>query len=97
MWHIRAGVRLPWPVDGRSAVRGEPRTETSKHFVAVREHGNPKQFTIAGPPTWPPSSRAAGCRPTRRCVRSSGPCPGGDWTVSAPGPTWWAGTSATSK
>jgi hypothetical protein len=45
-----AGVRLPWPVDGRSAVRGEPRTETSKHFVAVREHGNPKRFTIAGPP-----------------------------------------------
>ena len=45
-----AGVRLPWPVDGRSAVRSEPRTETSKTFVAVREHGNPKRFTIAGPP-----------------------------------------------
>jgi hypothetical protein len=45
-----AGVRLPWPVDGRSALRGEPRTDSSKHFVAVREHGKAKQFTFAGPP-----------------------------------------------
>jgi Sulfatase len=59
-----AGVRLPWPVDGRSAVRGEPRTETSKHFVAVREHGNPKQFTIAGPqPGRRPQGRRAAAPP----------------------------------
>jgi len=45
-----AGVRLPWPVDGRSALRGEPRAESSKHFVAVRERGKAKQFTFAGPP-----------------------------------------------
>ena len=44
-----AGVRLPWPVDGRSALRGEPRTETSKHFVAVRERGKAKQLTVDGP------------------------------------------------
>jgi Sulfatase len=45
-----AGVRLPWPVDGQSALRGEPRGETSKRFVAVRERGRSKQFTIDGPP-----------------------------------------------
>jgi sulfatase-like protein len=45
-----AGVKLPWPVDGRSALRGEPRTETSKRFVAVRERGQAKQFTVQGPP-----------------------------------------------
>jgi hypothetical protein len=45
-----AGVRLPWPVDGRSALRGEPRTEPAKHFVAVRERGKARQLTVDGPP-----------------------------------------------
>jgi Sulfatase len=45
-----AGVRLPWPVDGRSALRGEPRTETAKHFVVVRERGKARQLTVDGPP-----------------------------------------------
>jgi Sulfatase len=45
-----AGVRLPWPVDGRSALRGEPRTETAKHFVVVRERGKARRLTVDGPP-----------------------------------------------
>jgi hypothetical protein len=45
-----AGVRLPWPVDGRSALRGEPRAEPAKHFVAVRERGKARQLTVDGPP-----------------------------------------------
>jgi arylsulfatase A-like enzyme len=45
-----AGVRLPWPVDGRSALRGEPRTETAKRFVVVREQGKARQLTVDGPP-----------------------------------------------
>jgi Sulfatase len=44
-----AGVRLPWPVDGRSALRGEPRTETAKHFVVVRERGRARRLTVDGP------------------------------------------------
>jgi hypothetical protein len=46
-----AGVALPWEADGRSALRGEPRKETTKHFYAVREAGGqPKAFTVQGPP-----------------------------------------------
>jgi hypothetical protein len=45
-----AGVRLPWPVDGRSALRGRPRTETAKRFVVVREQGKARQLTVDGPP-----------------------------------------------
>ena len=45
-----AGVRLPWPVDGRSALRGGPRTETAKHFVVVREQGTARRLTVDGPP-----------------------------------------------
>jgi hypothetical protein len=45
-----AGVRLPWPVDGRSALRGAPRTDTAKHFVVVRERGRARQLTVDGPP-----------------------------------------------
>ena len=45
-----AGVRLPWPVDGRSALRGEPRTEAAKRFVVVREQGKARQLTVDGPP-----------------------------------------------
>ena len=41
-----AGVRLPWPVDGRSALRGAPRTDTAKHFVAVRERGRARRLTV---------------------------------------------------
>jgi hypothetical protein len=47
-------VRLPWPVDGRSALRGEPRTETAKRFVVVREQGKARQLIVDGPRTWPP-------------------------------------------
>jgi hypothetical protein len=43
-----AGVRLPWPVDGRSALRGAPRTDTAKHFVAVRERGRARRLTVDG-------------------------------------------------
>jgi Sulfatase len=45
-----ARVTVPWPVDGRSALRGQPRTETTKRFVAVRENQPPKVFTVDGPP-----------------------------------------------
>jgi hypothetical protein len=45
-----AGVTVPWKVDGRSALRGQPRTETTKRFVAVRENQPKKVFTVDGPP-----------------------------------------------
>jgi hypothetical protein len=46
-----AGVALPWKVDGRSALRGQPRTETTKHFYGIREGGGPpKSYTVEGPP-----------------------------------------------
>jgi Sulfatase len=46
-----AGVALPWKVDGRSALRGQPRKETTKHFFGIRESGGPpKPYTVQGPP-----------------------------------------------
>jgi hypothetical protein len=46
-----AGVALPWKVDGLSALRGQPRTETSKHFYGIREGDDPpKSYTMEGPP-----------------------------------------------
>jgi hypothetical protein len=58
-----AAVRPPWPMDGRSALRGEPRSETTKHFVAVREHGKAKQFTIAAPPNLAAALKGGGLPP----------------------------------
>ena len=45
-----AGVTVPWKVHGRSALSGQPRTETTKRFVVVRENQPPKVFTVDGPP-----------------------------------------------
>jgi Sulfatase len=45
-----ARVTVPWRVDGRSALRGRPRTDTSKRVVVAREHQPPKVFTVDGPP-----------------------------------------------
>ena len=92
-----AGVRLPWPVDGRSACAASRAPRPPSTSWPSASTARPSSSPSPAPPTWPPSSRAAGCRPTRRCARSWGPRPGGGWTVSAPGPTWWAGTSATSR
>ena len=55
-----AGVRVPWKVDGRSALRGQPRTETTKRFVAVREKGPPKVFTVDGPANFAAALRGGG-------------------------------------
>jgi hypothetical protein len=45
-----AGVTVPWRVDGRSALRGRPRTDTSKRVVVAREHQPPKVLSVDGPP-----------------------------------------------
>jgi hypothetical protein len=45
-----AGVEVPWPVDGRSALVGQPRTATTKRFLTrLRSDEPPRVVTVDGP------------------------------------------------
>ena len=43
-----AGVRVPWPTDGRSALHGAARTETTKRWYVLHEDGSPTVLTVDG-------------------------------------------------
>jgi hypothetical protein len=44
-----ARVQVPWPTDGRSALHGPARTETTKQWYVLHEDGPPTVLTVNGP------------------------------------------------
>jgi sulfatase-like protein len=81
-----AGVRVPWPTDGRSALHGAARTETTKRWYVLHEAGSPTVLTVTGRPARR-SPCTAPCPPTHRSGPGSGPTRVATWAGSGCAPT----------